>query len=993
MSPNLSDIDIKVIPIVSKFQAPYTGKVATRKRNQRRRDSKKLKRLKLRGLLSPNLTIEDYHRMQAREVTAKEPSDDQSEKSQEEASDGHTAFDVKREYLLRAIASGGIDTTHDALQEHSSSQDMGDSAKVDETALDDGKKMVVDDKAEISDRLQRKSQTDLTPAGESAHRSLDETAVLPDNFTDLLNEINRFVGETEAPPHGDKTAANQRTTPDEVEISPDYIITPNGSDALPDDTLSLPFEIAAEINTAVKNLQSPERLKLDVSSSKRMVFGSLGVRVPKTKEDEAKLTAKLMKDVRPLQVFRTKEPSEVSEPSVTKPNKNDNSWKDKIELMAVECCEEGIELSTPSFPFVQRWDPQQRKKPKNGCNSRRDKKRKRNDDHYYTEKPGLSAGEDTYISGPSASFGPEAPATGPVLGKQDQSASRTENNEYEDVSNEKSQSEADGPVPVSADGGGVPDLPSLPDEMSTCLSLTEAITMPGTIIAFKQLDMSKETNWQPKISDYRTAVVNCLKDDGTLRMILARRDQPKKEELYDQHTGERVYSKFEMPGFDEDAEEPGGVEISFSELIEPKLVQAANFQSAKQQFSTHDGDHSPPDMDVETAMKNNLQSSPTRSQRTDLELPDVISTEGRKVGAIEGVRQEIFDLIKEAGWRSSVRSSNEDDQRSEQNLPPSPNQPFSPNQPALEDSIYREEENPDQGPSEQFNGFNSSPPGGKSLEPSDQRSSKTSVADSPQSQHVFEVAETVPVHRNTVPNTPTKNPFDNGDEAVDVKEEDYEGLMWSEPQYQPEADHQMSSQELSSQKPMPESVVRPAQHEGQNSKVVSSPAEPSMHDVSSDNEFPTLEIVFSQVRSSQAKSSQGRPSLESRVSDDDLTYIPKSSFESTTTKGRDSQKGIAQNSESSGEANFSQKQTLFKWEDSDEVDQTASPRPVQPQIVDLTLPSDPTDAPDDSDYVDDGTQLPVGPGWVKKTRATSSRLGSLKPGEGRSMRSRSRSVY
>lgn len=988
-------MDIKVTPIVSKFQAPYTGKVATRKRNQRRRDSKKLKRLKLRGLLSPNVTIEDYHRMQAKGVTAKEPSDDQNEKPQEEANNGHSAFEVKREYLLKAIASGGIDITHDAQQEYFSSQDMGDSAMVNETALDDGKKMAVDDRVEMPDRLERNSQTDQTPAGKSAHSSPDETAVSRDNATDLLDEINNS-GETEAPPDGDKAAANQLITIDEVEVLPDYVITPNRSDAPADDNFNLPSEIAAEINVAVKSLQSPKRLRLDVSSSKRLVFGSLGVRAPKTKEDETNLTAKFMKDARPLQVFKPEDPSEASEPSVSQPNKNDNSWKDKIVLMAVECCEEGIELSTPPFPFVQRWDPQQKKKPKNVYNSRRDKKRKRNDDHYYIEMPGLSAGEDTCIWEPSASFGPEAPATGLLLEKQDQSTSRTENNEYENVSNEKSQVEADGSVPISADGGGIPDLPSLPDDMSACLSLTEATTMPGTIIAFKQLDMSKETNWQPNISDYRTAVVDCLKNNGTLRMILARRDQSKKEELYDQHTGERLYSKFEMPGFDEDAEKPGVLEISFSELIEPKLIQAANFQFAKQQLSTHDIDHSPPDLG--TAMENNLPSSPVGSQPTDPELPGIIATEDRMVGVDEGVRQEIFDLIKEAGWRSSVRSNNEDDQRSEQNLPALPDQTFSQDQPGLEDSISHKEEDPNQGPSDQFNGVNSSPPYGKSLEPSDQRSSEKSLADSPQSQHVFEVAETVPVHRNTVPNTPTKNAFDNGDEVADVKEEDYEeGLMWSEPQYEPEADHQMSSQELSSQKPQPESVVRPVQHKGQNSKIVSSPAEPSTHDdVSSDNEFPTLENVFSQVRSSQAISSQGRPSLESRVSDDDLTYMAKSSFESTTTKGRDSQKGMTQNSESSGEDNLSQKQTLFKWEDSDEGDRAtprASQRPVQPQIVDLTLPSDPTDAPDDSDYIDDGTQLPVGPGWVQKTRATSSRLGSVRPGEGRSMRSRSRSVY
>lgn len=996
-SPSLDDGNIKEMLTVSTSQAPYAGKLVTQRRNQRRRDSTRLKRLKTRGVLAPDATIADYHRMQASGVTAKERSEEQSEKPQEEAGDAHVAFETKREYLLKAIASGGIEVTHDAQRENSSSQDMGHTGMVEETALDDGRKTPIDERTEIPDGLQRKIQTDQTQS------SPDNKAAPPKTDTDDLGNISTSVDEVEAPADGVKAAADGITGPGDAEGPSDGMTTPNEIETPPEEISASPLETAAEINeTGPHKIGFPKRLRLDISSSKRFVFGSLGVRVPQTKEDEASLTAKWMKDVRPLQVFRPEEASKVSEPSITKPT---DSWKDKIVLMAVECCDEGVELSTPPFPFVQRWDPQQKKTYKIGNNSRRGKKRKRNDDQHYIKRPKLSENEDMYDWGASASSNLENSAagelTGPLLEQQDQRASGTENDKHNNVLIEKLQREPDGSAPASADHRGIQDLPSLPEDISTCLPLTEVITLPGTVIAFKQLDMSEETNWQPKISEYRTAKVDCLLDDGTLRMMLAKRDQSNKEELYDQHSGVRVYSKFEMPGFDDDLEDPGVVEISFSELIEPKLIQATKYQAAMQQSSFQDSDHSPPDID--TVIENNFQPSPAGPKPTDPELPDAMSSEARMAGVNEGVRQEIFDLIKEAGWRSSVRSSNEDDQRSEQSPPPSPNRPPSQDQPISQDGIYRDEEKPNHFPSDQFDGFNSSPPRGRIWEPPNQRSSEGLIAESPQSQHMFEIAETVPVHRNTVPNTPTKNSFGNSDEAVDVKEEDYEEVLeWSEPQSQTEADHQMSSQELSSEKPLSGSVVGPVQPEGPNSKLKSCPPHPtSLHELSSDNEFPTLENVFSQVRSSQARSSQAvsrqaRPSFEPRISDDDLTYMAKSSFESTTNKGKDSHKGVSQKSESSSEDNLSGKQTLFKWEASDEGDQTtprASQWTVHPEIVDLTIPSDAADAPGDSDYIDDGTQLPVGPGWVKKTRATSIRLGSLRPGEGRSMRSRSRSVY
>lgn len=895
--------------------------------------------------------------MQENGVNAKEPPDEQIETPQEEASNVHAAFESKRQILLKSIASGSINAKLVGRHEGFRCQDVEYSATAEEAAPENERKTPVDERVMISDGSQRNSPTSQTQSAS------DMKAALPENRNSLLGEIGSCADQVEALSDGLKTAADSTIVADRVE-------------ALSKGILASPLESAIETNKpSFQHPESHQRSRLDISSSKRLVFGFLGVRVPQTKEDAAKVTAKLMKDVRPLQTFRTEEANKVSELSATR---SFDSWKDKIVLMAVECCEEGVELSTPPFPFVQRWDPQQRKTFKNGSNSRRGKKRKRNDDLKYTDELAVDANENSFGWDPSASFGlQKSAASGSMdlfLEQQDQKASGTVNEEHEGFPSKKLQREPDDSAPASAESGGVQDLPSLPEDISTCLPLTKIMTLPGTVIAFKQLDMSEKTNWQPKISDYRTARVDCLTNDGTLRMKLAKRDQSSKEEHFDQHTGKRFYSKFEMPGFDENHDDPGLIEISFSELIEPRLIQAVLIEPALRQSSSHDDVHSPPVMD--TVMETNVQSSPGL-RPADPELPEAVLTGGRMAGANESVRQEIFDLIKEAGWRSSIRSGNEDDPRSERNSPTSQNRPPSQDRSNSQHVTNAEEEKSGRLSSGRFKGFSSSPGGLR--------------AESPQSNHVSEIAETVPDRRSTIPNTPTKITFGGGDGTLEAKEDRYDkGPAWSEPQYQTEADHQRSSPELSSPKPFPTTIVGRVQRKGQNPKVRPSPDSPtSLHEVSSDNEFPTLENVFSQVRSSQAISRQ------SRVSDDDLTYMAKSSFESTTTKGRGSQEETSPKLEPSGEGNHTLRETLFKWENSDEGDQPtprASQRTVQPHIVDLTLPSDPTDSRGDSDYVDDGTQLPTGPGWVKKSRAASRRRGSMKQGERRLTRSSSRGI-
>merc|ERR1712230_89455 len=124
------------------------------------------------------------------------------------------------------------------------------------------------------------------------------------------------------------------------------------------------------------------RSKPDVAGSKRLLLGSLGVRVPKTQQEKDALQKKL-KD---RNNQRMAPPPDLEAPALapkiaskTTPTEDqqgheseddDESWREKIDLNAVECCEEGINLSTPPFPFYQRWDPQQRRKKSKARNGR-----------------------------------------------------------------------------------------------------------------------------------------------------------------------------------------------------------------------------------------------------------------------------------------------------------------------------------------------------------------------------------------------------------------------------------------------------------------------------------------------------------------------------------------------------------------------------------------------------------------------------------------------
>lgn len=291
--------------------------------------------------------------------------------------------------------------------------------------------------------------------------------------------------------------------------------------------------------TAGSALSQP-RMRLDVNAGRRMLFSSLGYRNPKTKEDEDKIRADLMKGVKPLINQRlVSEPAPSNSADAVSPPSNEpvrqhpehsDSWRDKITYQAVECVEVGLQLSEPPFPFVQRWDFQQQQ-----------------------EKRSLGG-----------SSGANSTPTLPVA---DLELAR---NAVPKVPNEGSQFT------------DVDDLPSLPIDLGSLPSLRPGEAETGMVITWKDwAPLNRTYGWQPQLIDITAVVVKPTEDGDMFTVMLAQRDRKskKKLKLYDEETGQRLYDKFEVPSLDsdgessDDEEDTGFRDVAFGGLMEPRILQ------------------------------------------------------------------------------------------------------------------------------------------------------------------------------------------------------------------------------------------------------------------------------------------------------------------------------------------------------------------------------------------------------------------------------------
>jgi hypothetical protein len=323
--------------------------------------------------------------------------------------------------------------------------------------------------------------------------------------------------------------------------------------------------VSTEKATAEKTeAETSNRRTLDIASSRRLLFGSLGVRTPKTKEDEEATRRKLAVKASTVHSRKVSEPQTAEEMAeeMAEESDGDNDWENRLVIKAIECIYDDIELSAPPFPFEQRWDDdadaliRQRK----GWGKKR--KRKQRIQVYNGDEEGEyedGNGYDGYENNVQLNYDNEWPTA----------EDETTNMESYQENVEAYHEAAEAPV--------VDDLPTMPSDPSSVADLAEGEAKVGAVIAFQQLDMSKATNWQPQMSEYRVAEVHQVLGNGNLNVRLAVRDRrPKAPEIDPEYDEGREYSGFEMPGMDdEDEEDDGYREVAFAELSEPKLLRPA----------------------------------------------------------------------------------------------------------------------------------------------------------------------------------------------------------------------------------------------------------------------------------------------------------------------------------------------------------------------------------------------------------------------------------
>lgn len=520
--------------------APSEGKKATKARNQRRRIANVLHRFKEKGIVPAGTTASEFSLLKGLDLNEHTSPEEAlallqqvrlsivaNDKKQVggQASNNSTDFESRRQELLASLASGGIEV---------------DAAPVE--------KIVASHLASSQDASVGTQSIEPTKL-----QTNEITSPFPRRSPPVLVRDNQ---ESEAV--------------DVVDAKPSIALASSAADN-PQSSLS-PSAGSAEPNT--------RRARLDVGAGRRLLFGALGIKTPKTKTDEEKVRNALMKDIRPIKVIKELETEQKNETEDADPD----AWRKKMNYRAVECVEEGVELSEPPFPFYQRWDPQQQIAwPQHGNRGGKRKKDQRDQPHFYEENAQASKkqkrrkGKHAYTEEQEyleASYEPSQDDSGigaPIVNSYQPAGLQTD--EVEREVSQQLMSEIQFPADQCSE---VPeDLTPLPENLSILSDLPKGHVKPGMIIAFKRLEMSAATQWQPQVSAYQTARVVAIENDQ-LQIMLAMRDREQRTKEYDEETGERIFDRFDVPD-DEDMEEEddGMLDISFSELIEPKLVKDA----------------------------------------------------------------------------------------------------------------------------------------------------------------------------------------------------------------------------------------------------------------------------------------------------------------------------------------------------------------------------------------------------------------------------------
>lgn len=429
----------------------------------------------------------------------------------------------------------------------------------------------------------------------------------------------------------------------------------------------------------VESPQAPVAQDTDLIAKKQALLKSLGVSLAVSNDGDE-----------PAADRKTAMSLEKPPKILSKGKEDPDAWRKKISYRAVECVNEGAELTEPPFPFVQRWDSSQR----------RGKRKSRDDSQFY----------DGSIQSPKKrKHGQLSRQHADDCGNRRITSTWngddvTLNYDDEPVGLDRGKADIEKACTGHTVTADEDDLPSLPADMSLLPQLSPDDIQPGLVIAWKQLLLTKANNWQPQLSNFMTAVITEVDGGGDFQIQLAKRDRDidKNEKEYDDEGG-RVYAKFEVPDDDEgDADEAdlGFRDIHFTEMIDPRIIlrpSDSNTETKTYQPREQDVEVADSQQDHKLGTSNNSTSNTDQSKTMDMDQDgqgdkiiamNVDNTDGsvpgehsfvsetnhdvfadeidagsqpdipaEDVSISEERRNEISQLINDGGFRQGVRTS------------------------------------------------------------------------------------------------------------------------------------------------------------------------------------------------------------------------------------------------------------------------------------------------------------------------------------------------
>ncbi|KIV97344.1 hypothetical protein PV10_01106 [Exophiala mesophila] len=356
---------------------------------------------------------------------------------------------------------------------------------------------------------------------------------------------------------------------------------------------------------------APRRARLDLASSRRMLFSSLGLRTPKDKAAEQALREKLSALSQPRKAVDAP-PNPTRSFQAAASEEYDDSWKNSLSLSAVECEREGMTLSTPPFPFQQGWWKGKKPDATNSKSRGRDESRMNHDDDH------------------NQSFAPDVSTLGYA---NDEGLTSSMANPSQ------SHSDAVDNIQVPVTFNNLPDL--LPSQLR-----------PGAVVAYKQLQLDESTNYQPEVSAYVVGRITAV-DADELEICLAKQFWKDASSIkFDPETGKRVLGKFEMELDDgKDESDDGLRRVDFSAMITPKLIESSPIEvpdSGHNQQILNEQDHSRP-------TESEFICVPESEGHEDRDSIAVNPTAGEGDLVVNTPRRtEITAIIKEAGFDSAL---------------------------------------------------------------------------------------------------------------------------------------------------------------------------------------------------------------------------------------------------------------------------------------------------------------------------------------------------